>query len=300
MKNYPKITKKNIKFYVIAAIILVIMSVAAKIIDKNNKPTPSGNLEITFIDVAQGDSTLIRTSTGETILIDGGEYDVYDSHLVPYLESAGISKINTAIATHYHSDHIGGIYELVEHGGAERLILPDYEDTDNTKDKIVSIAEKNGTAVEYASEGDFITNGCQGLEIQVIHPRKGGSDGSDFHNNSSLVLKITYGGSVFLVTGDIESRAEKEIVEAADVECDVLKVAHHGSSSSSSKRFLEEADPTYGIISVGKDNSYGHPHNEVMERLENDDVRIYRTDRDGSITFVVGEEKIEEIRYSQN
>ncbi len=299
MRTYPKnISKKKIICYVTALVIALAAGLITKLVYKPELPA-DGKLYVTFIDVDQGDATLIKTPQGETILVDGGEYNIYETHLEPYLIENGIQSVDYAVATHYHSDHMGGIYELVEAGGAKNLIIPDYKDTDDTRSKLEKLAGKMGTKVELMSAGDELETKTQGLKIQAIHPQQGGSDGSNFHNNSSIVLKITYGKTVLLITGDIESRAEKEIVGEYDVECDILKVAHHGSSSSSSKRFMEAADPTYAVISAGKDNSYGHPHTEVVSRLEDDDVRIFRTDVDGSITFVIGADKIEDIKYTK-
>jgi len=129
----------------------------------------------------------------------------------------------------------------------------------------------------------------------ALHPEKGGLSGENFHNNSSLTLMASCFDTKVLLTGDIESRAERRIAGTGDIECDILKVSHHGSSTSSSKDFLIAANPTYGVISAGEDNAYGHPHFEVLERLEDEDIRVYRTDTDGSITFEIGEEGIKNI-----
>ncbi len=292
---------KKLTFYILSLIAVILSAYATKTFPETTfeEALLDEKLEVTFIDVDQGDSTLIKTPAGETILIDGGEYAVYGSHLAPFLAEQKIQKVDIAVATHYHSDHMGGIYELVQRSGASHLVLPDYQDTDSTKESLERIAGKTNTAVSYAAFGDNIKTDCEDLSIKVLHPLEGGSKGSNFHNNSSLVFLISYHGSSFLITGDIESRAEQELIQRADVECDVLKVPHHGSSSSLSKSFLEAADPTYAVISAGVDNSYGHPHYEVMEALENDDIRIYRTDTDGNITFTVTEKGIKDIVFSK-
>lgn len=285
-------------------ILIIILAVAAAVYKlmpatEGGPKDGSGNLEVTFIDVGQGDSTLLEAPNGTTVLIDGGEYDAYDEELKPYLDSERIEKVDIAVATHYHSDHMGGILKLVKAGRAKKLILPDYPDTDDTRRNLENVARKTDTLVEYISRGGTVETDCPGLSIKALHPQKGGSEGNNFHNNSSVVLKVNYGGTDILITGDIESRVEKQIIKESDVECDILKVAHHGSSSSSSKRFVEAADPTYAVISVGEDNSYGHPHSEILARYEDEDARILRTDRDGDITFVISEKKIEDIKYSK-
>jgi len=299
MKHIRRISKKKLQFYILSFIALILASFAAKTFPAN-MPNATENLQVIFIDVGQGDSTLIRTLSGETMLIDGGEYDTYETHLKPFLREQGIKSIDTAIVTHYHSDHMGGIQLLTEDGDVKKLILPDYSDTDNSKKHIVQAAHKTDTEVQYVSAGDIIETSCDGLSVKVVHPSRGGSEGKNFHNNSSLVLHISYGNTSFFITGDIETRAEEEIIANNNIECDVLKVPHHGSSTSSSKKFIQAADPTYGIISAGKDNSYGHPHFETLDTLNDEDTIIYRTDTDGNITFEVTDDGIKDISFTKH
>ncbi len=292
---------KRLIFLVLAIIALALGSFSMKELPEEI-PAPienTGKAEVVFVDVDQGDCTFVRTPTGETVLIDGGEYDAFDSHLAPFLSGQGVEMVDTAVVTHYHSDHMGGIYELVKARRVNRLVLPDYEDDDNSKENLLRVAQRSGTEVEYVSAGDIIPLNCNEVTMEVLHPVRGGSPGKNFDNNSSLVIFLTCFDESFLITGDIESRAEKELLQRTGVECDVLKIPHHGSSSSSSKAFIRETDPTYGIISAGVDNSYGHPHYEVLEDYENEDVTIYRTDHDGSITFVASESGMEDITFSR-
>ncbi len=300
MPKYRRPSSKKPRFYFLTIIAALLATFATKTLpEPSRSATASGSLEITFIDVGQGDATLIETPEGETILIDGGEFDTYSSHLKPFLDSRDIDIVDTAVTTHYHSDHSGGIYELVSRGKAAKLVLPDYKDTDNTKSDLESAAKSTHAEIEHVSKGDFLKTDCKDLTIEILHPKAGGLSGENFHNNNSLVLWVKYFDTAFLITGDIEARAEKEIIKAYDIECDVLKVPHHGSSTSSSQKFLDAADPTYAIISAGTDNSYGHPHYEVLDRLENDDIRIYNTAKDGSITFEVTADGIKDIKFSK-
>ncbi len=298
MKNIPMFSKKKLLFYILSLIAFILAAIAAKTFPQNNTNI-AGNLQVIFVDVDQGDATFIRTPDGETLLIDGGEYDTYETHVVPFLQEQGVDSVDAAIVTHYHSDHMGGIQSLTENGRVKTLILPDYGDTDNSKKHLEQVASNNGTNIQYVSSGNAIETSCVGLSIKVLHPSKGGSKGNNFHNNSSLALNITYGKTSFLITGDIETRVEKELIENPDIECDVLKVAHHGSSSSSSKKFIQAADPTYAVISAGKDNPYGHPHYETLDVLDNNDIRVYRTDTDGNITFDVTPDGIKDISFSK-
>lgn len=292
---------KKLTFYILSFIAIILATCATMTFPKAMPADSSSqNLEVTFIDVGQGDSTLIKTPSGETILIDGGEYDSFQTHLMPFLLNEDIQNIDIAIATHYHSDHMGGIYSLVERNGARHLILPDYPDSDNSRKSLEKIASKTNTSINYASAGDSIRTHCENLSIKFLNPPEGGLMGDNFHNNSSLVLMVSYYGTSFLITGDIESRAEQEILRRTAVECDVLKAPHHGSSTSSSKSFLRATNPTYAIISAGEDNPYGHPHYEVLSALEDEDVQVFRTDRDGNITFTVAKNSIQNITFSKN
>ncbi len=293
------IGRKKFQFYVLT-ILAVCLSMFASLTfpDKSSASVADRSLSVTFINVGQGDATLIRTPKNETILIDGGEKDSFETHLLPYLKKEQIQEIDAAIVTHYHSDHADGIYELLTHNAVKSLFLPDYKDTDKTKSSLTNMAGITHTATYSISEGDIIETECEDLTIEILNPPKGGNRGNSFHNNSSLVVKITYYGTSFLITGDIEDDAEKNLIRNANLECEVLKVPHHGSSTSSTKGFLKETDPTYAIISVGRDNSYGHPHIEVLDRLEDEDIQVYRTDKDGDVTFEVNKNGISDIKFS--
>ncbi len=293
------IGRKKFQFYILT-ILAVCLSLFASLTfpDRSSASSADKSLFVTFINVGQGDATLIRTPKNETILIDGGEKGAFETHLLPYLKKEQIQKIDAAIVTHYHSDHSGGIYELLTHNAVESLFIPDYKDTDSTKSQLTEIAGITHTPVFSISEGDIIETGCEDLTIEILNPPKGGNKGDSFHNNSSLVVKITYFGTSFLITGDIEDDAERHLIRNTNLECEVLKVPHHGSSTSSTKDFLKETDPTYAIISVGHDNPYGHPHIEVLDRLDDEDIQVYRTDKDGDITFEVNRNGISDIKFS--
>ncbi|MBQ7097601.1 MAG: MBL fold metallo-hydrolase [Clostridia bacterium] len=293
--------KRNFIYGIIVIVALVVSYFGSEPLrqNKNRDNITADEIAVTFIDVEQGDSCLITDSSGKTLLIDGGESEAYESHLEPFLDSCGIESVDTAVVSHYHSDHMDGIFELVRDGRVKKLVIPDYEDSDDSRAMLEMQAKKSGTAVSLVADGDVIDSGINALDARVLHPKGGGYAGKNFHNNSSLVLRVEYGKTVFMFTGDIEARAEREIMEKYNVECDVLKVAHHGSTTSSTKEFMVAADPTYGVISVGEGNRYGHPHNEILDLLQDEDVRVYRTDRDGNITFEVSKNRIEDIRFSR-
>ena len=231
--------------------------------------------EVHYIDVGQADCELIICD-GEAMLIDGG--NVADSDLVvSYLDDMDVSEIEYMLCTHAHEDHVGGLPGPLSTLRVNNVYAPKAEaDTKcymDFKDK----ARASGGIVN-PENGDMVELGSADVVFYVPDV------GDDDLNNTSIMCRITYGGTSFLFTGDAEAEAEQSIMSSgAELEADVLKVAHHGSSSSTSDQFLDAVDPEYAVISCGKDNSYGHPHDETLKRLHDKDVMIYRTDMNGHI-----------------
>ncbi len=261
-----------------------------------DKSTTDG-LQLSFVDVGQGDCTFIKTPNGETWLVDGGDDGEAKAKLLPFLADQGIDAIDYAVVSHYHNDHTGGIFQLLKSGRIKNLILPNYVPDNKAKSGLMKNAEVHHTAVLDVSAGDALPSEDKNLKISVLHPEKGGFS-TENENSNSMVLKIDYFDTSVLLTGDLESDAENVLLPKYDLEVDILKLGHHGSSTSTDKKFLTEVNPTYGIISAGADNSYGHPHYEVLDLLKDDDVMVYRTDQDGDITFVLGENGIKSISTS--
>ncbi len=258
----------------------------------------SDTAQLTFVDVGQGDATFLKLPSGETFLIDGGEDDDFENGLDPFLASCGISNIDYAIITHYHTDHTGGIMELLSLGRIKNLIIPAHNPKSKAKERILAAAQKSETFVREISAGYTMSSEGQEFELSTLFPEKGHFDENE--NNNSLVLMLKYFKTKVLVTGDLEEDKEKIVAKEFDLETDILNVGHHGSYTSTCAEFLEAADPTYAVIECGAGNSYGHPHYEVLSRLEDDDVRIYRTDKFGHITFSLSEKGIEAIETTKN
>lgn len=242
----------------------------------------NGEAEVHFIDVGQGDSILI-TGGGQAILIDAGENDKGDE-VVAYLEKCGVRHLDLVIGTHPHSDHIGGLDVVLDNISADQLWMPEIPEkimpTTRTFNDLLDAAENNNVSLLTAVPGDRAEL-CGGT-LQVLGPVKEYDD----LNNVSLVTKFTFGGNSFLFTGDMESDAEADLLESgAKVSADVLKMGHHGSSTSSSKAFIDAVDPDIFVIQLGEGNSYGHPHKETLALLKERGAKAWRNDLNGSVVM---------------
>lgn len=248
---------------------------------------PRGKLEITMLDVGQGDGIYLRSPQGITFFIDGGSSDEYALGkycMEPFLESQGVGALNYAFITHGDSDHYNGIEEMLtrqEMGvRIETLVLPEYYRSDNDLSALAKKARNAGVTVmaikagDYVKEGDFI--------ITCLQP---GENEEDLKGNAaSMVLEVEYGGFSMLCTGDVEREGEELLLKkVTGTDYDVLKVAHHGSKYSTSERFLKLCTPEIALISAGENNRYGHPHEELLERLRNAACKIYNTQENGAI-----------------
>ncbi len=287
-------TKMRTKF-VVLAIIAAVLGFYAK---TSFLPKDSIIAEVTFVDVGQGDCAFVKTTSGKVILIDGGQGESFETKLQPFLKLKNIKTIDAAVFTHYHSDHIGAAGDLFKNYEVKQVVVPDYQPQSSAKKRLLESARKEGAQVLAVAEGDLLPAFEEELKIEVLHPPKGGFS-SENENDNSLVLKMTYFETTFILTGDLERDGELRLVDKFDLEADVLKVGHHGSSTSSSVEFLRATDPTYGVIQCGKDNGYGHPHYETMDSLYDEDILVYRTDEDGCISFYLGEKGIESIKTNK-
>lgn len=265
--------------------------------------------EITMLDVGQGDGVVIRNSNGNIYISDCGSSSVSQVgkyRLIPFLRYKGYGRIEGIFISHLDEDHISGIVELFDMAEKEkieilRLFLPESVcgiELDQEKlETILALAKKNRTEVVFLGRGDTIVDGR--MQFVCLHPETEDSkrQKETERNNESLVLFLKIGNKnndfSVILTGDVEKSGEMEILQNIDqnsplMRCDVLKVAHHGSSGSSSQAFLEAVNPRLSLISCGKDNSYGHPHEETLERLESVGSQIMSTTESGAITLKIG------------
>ena len=256
--------------------------------------TVSGPLKVHFIDVGQGDSILIQTPDGKTVLIDGGPKSS-GSSLVSYLKKQGITKINVMVATHPHEDHIGGLIDVINNFTVDNIIDSGNSHTTVTfKDYLNAIKTNNINFIvpDLGQEFDI----GQNIKMQILGP----ISLTDDLNNSSIVIKMTYNAASFLFAGDAQSQEENQILSKGyDLSSQVLKVGHHGSASSSSINFLKAVSPTIGVISCGINNSYGHPDDQTLKNLTSIKAIIYRTDLTGSIIIESDGTNINVLQGSQ-
>jgi competence protein ComEC len=248
-------------------------------------PAPGqGTLKVAFLDVGQGDSILIQSPNGQTMLIDGGRSpDLAQSLIIPKLKEWGAQQVDVVVPTHPDQDHIAGLAGVLESYPVKLVALTGqvhstkiYERllTDIRDKNIAALKVRTGTAIPFDPA----------VKIEVLNPDDAEVDDDDT-NDASIVIKLTYGNTSFLLTGDAEMPANKAILDHGfDVRSTVLKLGHHGSRTSTNEAWLTKVQPQLGIISAGKDNSFGHPHPEVIAALEKLKIPYIRTDEHGTIT----------------
>ncbi len=282
--------KKKFISYIIILIVAIVSFVTSY------TPSLPGEARVTFLNVGQGDSALIQTSDNTSIMIDGGgtnveDYSIGDEVVIPYLISNNIRKIDYAVITHYHDDHAEGIITLMKNYQVDNLIVPDVIVEDNDiKDYAYRVAKERNIDIIEVSDGDKLE--IDNVILDILSPTKG-FDGDV--NNTSIILKAQCAGASFMFTGDAESSAEKRLI-GRNLKSDVLKVGHHGSTTSSTDEFIKAVSPKYAVISVGENNVYGHPAGKTIYTLLKYNVEYMRTDLNGTVVFELNEDGIKDIK----
>lgn len=236
-------------------------------------------LRVSFIDVGQGDSQFIELPNGETMLIDAGTNET-GKNVVDYIKSLDYTSINYVVGTHPHEDHIGGLDDVIKTFDIGSIYMPKVTADTKTFEDVLDAAESKNLMINTAKSGVSIMN-TEDLSVKFLAPTL---DSYENTNDYSAVVKVVYGETSYLFTGDAEEFSESLITD--DVNADVLKVGHHGSSTSTSTEFLKKVSPSSAVISCGKDNSYGHPHSETLQKLADMRTAVYRTDELGTIVSV--------------
>lgn len=240
---------------------------------------------ITFLDVGQGEGIVIHAPNNTTYMIDGGSSNVNEVgkyRILPFLKAKGIKKLDYSILTHPDVDHTSGIIELIKSGyRIDCLVLPEIGIDDDAYKELEQLALDAKIQLLYLHKGSIVRDGQ--LQMKCLHPYKEYIPKSQ--NDYSIVLSLQYNSLTMLLTGDLEAKGEKEVMELLKTDYDILKVAHHGSKNSTSRAFLKKLGAEYAIISCGENNRYGHPHEELLERLKDNDMRILTTKEEGAITI---------------
>jgi len=243
----------------------------------------NGNFAVHFIDVGQGDSILIQSSENYFMLIDTGEGSQHGK-LTAYLKRFGVTEFKYVVFTHPHADHIGSADKIVNDYKIETLIMPEIYHTSQTFRRLLEAMENKNMEITPPTPGKTFKLGS--AEFTVLAPI---SEEYGNLNNYSVVIRMTYGNTSFLFTGDMEKESENEMIEYyknQNIAVDVLDVSHHGSSSSSQQKFLDILQPSIAVIHVGEGNSYNHPNLQVISRLESIGAKILRTDLNGDIIII--------------
>ena len=279
---------KKAKVIIIFTIFILLFQTTTNIVNKK--------LKIYFLDVGQGDCTVIKTIDNKFIVIDAGEgkesgYDYGKNVLFPFLINKGAKKIDFLFISHFDSDHIGGIFSIIEEISIGEVFISKQKENSKNLEEFLKIARKKAIKINLVNQGDRI-NFEENLYMDILWPKDELQILENPINNNSIVSKLVYKNFSILFTGDIEEIAEKEILNTYKNNLDILnatilKVAHHGSKTSSSLEFLKEVKPKYALIGVGKNNKFGHPSSSVIQNLTENKVRIYRTDETGEITITV-------------
>jgi competence protein ComEC len=281
----------------LAGLALLLLSAAFAAVYRPSANIAPGKLEVTAIDVGQGDSLLLVSPEGKTMLIDGGgatgpfrgEFDYGEDVVSPYLWWRGIDHLDVVVLTHAHDDHIGGLPRVVENFHPCELWMGINPQTTALR-RLEHTAQLNHVAVIHHAAGDVFDWG--GTQVHVLAPPKNWESAAKPKNDDSLAMLIAFGQTRALLAGDVEKKMES-FIAAEWIAADLLKVPHHGSNTSTTPELLNSTHPHFAVISVGAGNAFGHPRREVLERLQAHHVQTYRTDIMGAVTFLLDGSKVE-------
>ncbi|NLJ97576.1 MAG: MBL fold metallo-hydrolase [Clostridiales bacterium] len=284
--------KKILRIFIPIALLFLITESLHTFVPESDK-TNSSILKVHIIDVGQGDAILIE-SDNQYMLIDAGEKGM-SNIVIDYLEETGVNELDYVIATHPHSDHIGGLADVIDYYHVDKIIMPDVVHTSKTFENLLDTISENELKITKPIIGNEYTIGE--ATFVIIAPN---SSYYDALNNYSVGIKLIYKENSFIFAGDAEKESEYEMLECGiDLDADVLKLSHHGSTTSSSQRFLDAVTPSIAIVSAGIDNQYGHPHAEILQAIKERKITLYRTDKEGTIILKADGENIVAVTSRQ-
>lgn len=279
--------KKKLGKLIVTLLLLAVAYIFANYIepslsDDNIIPT-EGTMQVHFIDVGQGDASLIVTPNGKHILIDAGPNSA-ETALEAYLERYHVKSIELMILSHPHEDHIGGADRILTDFHVEHVLLSQTPTTTHTYEKMLDAIDASGATLELALPEAVYE--IDGVKVTILGPEHGDANNL---NNDSIICRVDFGSARMIFSGDAEKSSEEALLttySTKELDCDLFKLGHHGSHTSNTEAFIDAMSPKYAIASCGAGNDYGHPHSEVRELLEEREIPLLRTDKDGSIVFV--------------
>lgn len=292
--------EKKLKKQILSAVAAVIVLILAYFLEPwqyiGGESEPGAELQVHYIDVGQADSILVRVPTTDgmkNMLIDAGTAENYPaSNITEYLSALGITSLDYFVITHPHLDHIGAADEVIHMFDVKTVIMPECEASTKAWENVLVAIDENDVEADILDKaGDTYTMGD--ASFKILGPIDPVNEKET--NNYSIVMRLVYGDTAFMFTGDAETDSEEEILEnfsRSEFSSDVLKVGHHGSTTSTGEAFLSAVNPSIAVISCGEGNSYGHPHDEIIELLEEHGVEILRTDLEGDIILCSDKTKV--------
>jgi competence protein ComEC len=294
------ISRKHQIFTLGVVLIIIFLNIS-----KNNN---TKNLEVTFLDVGQGDASFVKFPNGESMLIDGGDatkdWDQGKNAILPFLKYNNVSNIKYVVASHPHNDHIGGLTEILKTVKVDTLVISAYEFNTKKYSEMIGICKTKGIPIRYVGKGNqlFPDSSCR---VYILHPSDEFVEEHDFSgvecNNSSIVMKIQYGENGILFTGDAEKDAETAYSQYGNfLESEMIKTGHHGSKTSSTQKMLGFVNPLAAVISVAERNKFRHPSPVTIDKFEYNHIKPFLTSSNGAVQFRIAQNEIILVNWNKN
>ncbi|TCP58303.1 beta-lactamase superfamily II metal-dependent hydrolase [Tumebacillus sp. BK434] len=267
------------------AVALILVAYAGVNVPLGDQASAATNLQVHFIDVGQADSFLVQLPNGQNMVIDAGN-NADGTAVVNYLKGKGVTRVDYLIGTHPDEDHIGGLDDVIKNFTIGKLYMPNITKTTITYTDVINAAKAKGLAITQAKSNTTIlstTANSLTLKANFVAPV---ATSYSLTNDYSGVIRLTYGTTNFMFSGDAEHNSEADMVASGQtLSANILKVGHHGSRTSTTDAYLNKVNPSVAVISCGAGNSYGHPHAETINKLKAKGIKIFRTDQQGTIIF---------------